>query len=131
MGLPLTARHCYIGLKLIFKKWIKESVPSNLKSYHMLTIFYWFMETKSPSFWKNESSCIFEVTLRHLLLYASDKLESGHIEHYFIRTINLVDRIPPLNSAGDVREEMKKTSSYLKTIISDKKFPRKYVYDQT
>ena len=82
------------------------------------------MESKVPSFWKNESSSIFEVTLRHLLLYASDKLKSGHIEHYFIRTINLVDRIPPVNTTGNVREELKKVSSFIISIISDKKFPR-------
>ena len=121
--LPISARHCYIGLKLIFKKWIKEAVPSYLKSYHMLTMFYWFLETKSPCFWDNESSCSFEVNLRHLLLFVCEKLESCHIEHFFIRSINLIDKIMALNGKGDAKEDMKKVSLFIRSIIEDKKFP--------
>ena len=44
------ARLCYIALKFIFKKHLKF-IASGLKSYHMLTLFFWFNEQQHPQFW--------------------------------------------------------------------------------
>merc|ERR1711915_358782 len=44
------ARLCYIALKLIFKKHLRQ-LNSGLKSYHMLTLFLWFLEAKETNFW--------------------------------------------------------------------------------
>ena len=49
-ALPHRARLCYVGLKLIFKKQLKDICPG-LKSYHLLTAFLWFMEEQDPSSW--------------------------------------------------------------------------------
>ena len=57
--LPYKARITYVALKYIFKKHLKK-MSHGLKSYHMLTVFLWFMEDTNPEMWKDEDANPFE-----------------------------------------------------------------------
>ena len=115
--LPLNARLCYIGLKYIFKKYIKEKFPLVLKSYHILTIFLWFMESRSPTIWKNEGDDSFCENLKDLLLFTSESLSFCEIPHYFIRKIDLDENLPGCGQLPTV-------AKYICKIINEDGFPR-------
>ena len=87
--LPHKARLCYVGLKLIFKKHLK-CIFSGLKSYHMLTLFFWFMEEKQPYVWAKQAGyeVSFKTIFSSLLMFVSEALKNGYIPHYFIRYKN-------------------------------------------
>ena len=89
--LPNNARLCYIALKLIFKKYL-QSICSSLKSYHFLTLFFWFMEQNDPTIWiqTNWSETSFKSILSKLMLFVAEALNTANIPHYFIRSVNLV-----------------------------------------
>ena len=125
--MPHNARLCYISLKLIFKKFIKKKVPSALKSYHLLTLFFWFMELdRRVSSWENNSVEAFVTNLKALMLFVSHRLSIGDIPHYFISTVNL--------TAGLIAKEDEKTLSevakYIEDLVSRKEFPGKFISDQ-
>ena len=115
--LPLNARLCYIGQKYIFKKYIKEKFPLVLKSYHILTIFLWFMESRSPTIWKNDGDDSFCENLKDLLLFTSESLSFCEIPHYFIRKINLAENLPGCGQLPAV-------AKYIYKIINEDGFPR-------
>eukprot|EP00092_Neocalanus_flemingeri_P056623 GFUD01067151.1.p1 GENE.GFUD01067151.1~~GFUD01067151.1.p1 ORF type:complete len:691 (-),score=155.86 GFUD01067151.1:217-2097(-) len=85
--LPPKARLCYVGLKYIFKRHLK-AICKDLKSYHMLTIFLWFMEKENPTKWDDHTSTKHMLAL--LLLEVAERLDTGSVPHYFIRTLNLL-----------------------------------------
>ena len=85
--LPHNARLCYIGLKIIIKKYIK-TIFSGLKSYHMLTLFLWFMEEQEPHVWGGKDA--FNGNFKCLMKFVAKHLENDDIPHYFIRSLNLV-----------------------------------------
>ena len=78
-------------MKLIFKKHINIKKPSILKSYHLLTLFLWFMEQTEEKYWKDDSFTAFENNLKEMLLYVADKIAAKNVPHYFIRKLNLVN----------------------------------------
>ena len=45
------ARKTYLAVKLIVKKKLKQICPF-VKSYHVKTIFFHFMETKTDKYWE-------------------------------------------------------------------------------
>ena len=69
--------------------------PSNLKSYHLLTLFYWFMEENPEEIWDDKSFGAFEENLKNLLIFVADKIYEENIPHYFIRTLNLANLLKP------------------------------------
>ena len=69
-------------------------VPSVLKSYHLLTVFLWFMESKPTSFWEeNQEDNNFEANLKDLFLSLCEHLDKNEIRHYFIKSLNLLENI--------------------------------------
>ena len=129
--MPHNARLCYISLKLIFKRIIKNKVPSSLKSYHLLTLFLWFMESYPPPSWEDNSVEAFVKNLEALMLFVSLRLRKGDISHYFIRSVNLA-----LAGVGRVDEEtlewypLSSVADEIEEIVKSKHFPGKYISDQ-
>ena len=71
-------------LELIFKKIIKNKVPSILKSYHLLTLFFWFMELDAKvSSWDDDSVEAFVRNLEAFTLFVIDRLRNKNIPHYY------------------------------------------------
>ena len=88
--MPHNARLCYISLKLIFKKYIKKKVPSVLKSYHLLTLFFWFLEQdRKIKSWDDNSAEAFVENLEVFMLFVIERLRKKDIPHYFISTVNI------------------------------------------
>ena len=117
--LPLNARLCYLGLKLIFKKEIKERCPSVLKSYHMLTLFLWFMESRPVHSWEEDSDQSCEFNLRALFSFVSLRLENSDIPHYFIRSLNLGKWTKPEKG----KKTLQQVSVFIKQMMTNPSFP--------
>ena len=130
--MPHNARLCYISLKLIFKKLIKNKVPSTLKSYHLLTLFFWFMELdRGVSSWDNNSVEAFVRNLEALMMFVSDRLRKSDIPHYFIRTVNLaMVKSPPVDDEKVKYRELSVVADYIEDLVKSKEFPGKYISDQ-
>jgi len=96
--LPDRARHLYLRMKLDYKTYIKNLYPE-LKSYHLKTAFFWWMEEQDPSLWETN-----EVTREELFSSLNQKLLSfvatGFLPHYFIRTVNLHCMPPGMEKFG-------------------------------
>eukprot|EP00092_Neocalanus_flemingeri_P004763 GFUD01005128.1.p1 GENE.GFUD01005128.1~~GFUD01005128.1.p1 ORF type:complete len:527 (-),score=94.85 GFUD01005128.1:95-1675(-) len=86
--LPEKARHVYLRLKVLFKKKIKLVYPE-MKTYHMKTAFYWWMEEQDPSQWE-ETNPTREDLLESLIQKVKFFIMSGNLPHYFIPTVNLL-----------------------------------------
>ena len=78
-------RICYLALKMFFKQKLKN-VCSFLKSYHLKTLFFYFLERKSAEYWKTTSE---DAVLKHLLEMVSGALQVKTCPHYFIHHVNL------------------------------------------
>ena len=144
--LPLEARLCYVGLKHIFKKHLKTISP-DLKSYHMLTIFLWFMESQDPKCWieddQKAGDCIITVQslspeesekagpkhlpsrslptlhmLSSLLGQAAQVLESLSLPHYFISSLNLL-KISGVLGDGEKEKQVKAVAWKLRRMVMD------------
>ena len=142
--LPLKARLCYVGLKHIFKKHLKTISP-DLKSYHMLTIFLWFMESQDPKCWTGDDQkagdCIITVQpssseesqkagskhlpsrslptlhmLSALLGQAAQVLESLSLPHYFISSLNLL-KISGVLGDGEKEKQVKAVARKLRRMV--------------
>ena len=132
--MPHNARLCYISLKLIFKKIIKDQVPSSLKSYHLLTLFFWFMELdRKVSSWENNSVEAFVRNLEALMMFVSDRLRKGDIPHYFISTVNLA-MVMVVSIPSDDKKikhySLSEVADYIEDLVKSKKFPGKFISDQ-
>ncbi len=129
---PHNARLCYISLKLIFKKIIKGQVPSSLKSYHLLTLFFWFMELdRKVSSWDINSVEAFVRNLRALMMFVSDRLRKGDIPHYFISTVNLAMVVSiPSDDQKIKHYSLSEVADYIEDLVKSKKFPGKFISDQ-
>ena len=127
--LPHNARLCYIGLKLIFKRHLKP-IYSGLKSYHMLTLFFWFMERQDPTHWEDigDFTFSFNTRLTSLLKFVAESLHSDCIPHYFIRTINLVQ---VMKVDEKERKALQDVAVTIQKMIEKDNFPGKYIFDQT
>lgn len=83
---PMPARYSYMALKLIFKKFWKSKCRV-LKSYHVKTWFYWFMESKKEEYWYKENP-MYQVF--QLFEFFYEELGKGTCKHLFIPEINLL-----------------------------------------
>ena len=131
---PHNARLCYISLKLIFKKIIKNKVPSILKSYHLLTLFFWFMELdRKVLSWDNDSVEAFVRNLEALMMFVSDRLRKGDIPHYFISTVNLATTMAVSSPFDDKKikyHPLSYVADYIDDLVNSKEFPGKFISDQ-
>ena len=59
-----------------------------VKSYHLKTAFFWWMEEQDPSIWKTNEATREEL-FSSLLQKLSSFVAAGVLPHYFIRTVNL------------------------------------------
>jgi hypothetical protein len=81
------ARKCHVALKVVFKRVLKPICPI-LKTYHIKTLFWHFMESKTEEFWSDVSYLeVFSSLLNKLI----KSLEERKCKHYFIDFINLFD----------------------------------------
>ena len=117
--MPENARMSYVALKFIFKKYLKQ-LNSGLKSYHMLTLFLWFLESKETDFWMENS--LKEIT-EELVKYVSSRIRSEEIPHYFIRTINLANLI-----VGS--QHLHRSADKLNEIVAQKDWFTEVIFDQ-
>jgi hypothetical protein len=128
--LPHNARLCYIALKHIFKKHLK-SINCGLKSYHMLTLFFWFMEMVDPAMWQqvDKSPPSFSTTMSSLLKFVAESLQTKYIPHYFIRTINLV-KIMRADTHMPARP-LRAVAAEIQKIYASNDLTHAYIFDQT
>ena len=128
--MPHNARLCYISLKLIFKKIIKNKVPSILKSYHLLTLFFWFMELDAKvSSWDDDSVEAFVRNLEALMMFVCDRLRNKNIPHYFISTVNIASVWGPVELKKKYHK-LSEVADYMEDLVKSKEFPGKYISDQ-
>ena len=107
--ISLDARLCYVALKFIFKKHLSP-LESGLKSYHMLTLFFWFIEQKCVAF-RNDENSDFNENLRMLLKFVLHHLEIKRVPHYFISSINLLNQEKNKSSFENVSVTLRKIIS--------------------
>ena len=81
------ARLAYVAAKLFWKEKLKSVCPA-LRSYHLKTLFYHFLED-TPAEEVEESTT--EELLQRLLLFIQKHLETRTCPHFFISSINLFD----------------------------------------
>ena len=81
------ARLSYVAVKIYWKNNLKTVCPA-LRSYHLKTLFYHFLETLDHEVLN--CSDVEELSL-HLLNFVYTKLKARQCPHYFISTINLFD----------------------------------------
>ena len=85
----------YFIFKSTFYKHIKSISPETIQSYSAKTVMLWICEKFPPDnpFWGDdwESTIDAVVYLFEELLH---HFRSGHLEHYFIQHINVIDNIP-------------------------------------
>ena len=81
------ARMAYVAAKLFWKEKLKSLCPA-LRSYHLKTLFYHFLEN-TPAVEVEESTT--QELLQRLLLFLQKHLETRTCPHFFISSINLFD----------------------------------------
>ena len=97
-------------------------VPSVLKSYHLLTVFLWFMESKPTSFWEEtQEENNFEANLKELFLFLCEHLDKNEIRHYFIKSLNLVENL--VYDQG-TENPLSAVSQHIKMLVKKSSFPR-------
>eukprot|EP00092_Neocalanus_flemingeri_P061226 GFUD01073570.1.p1 GENE.GFUD01073570.1~~GFUD01073570.1.p1 ORF type:complete len:462 (-),score=102.66 GFUD01073570.1:33-1418(-) len=79
------ARKTYLAVKIFLKRTLKKICPF-LKTYHLKTVFFHYMESKTEKYWQDTNLVN---TIRDLLEFLSNTVESGHCPHYFIPSVNL------------------------------------------
>ena len=87
---PEKARLAFLAIKLAWKQKLKP-VCENLKSYHLKTIFYHFLEKTSTEFLENAEVAII---FKYLIAFMNNYIETGQIPHIFIRNVNLLEKSP-------------------------------------
>ena len=84
---PPCARLAYVAVKIYWKNNLKTVCPA-LRSYHLKTLFYHFLETFDHEVLNHtevdDLAC-------HLLNFLHSNLKARQCPHYFISTINLFD----------------------------------------
>ena len=75
------ARMTYLAAKIILKKYLQFSCPI-LKSYHLKTIFFHYLEKKPADYWKANS---IEKTITDFLGELLLTMEKKTCSHYFIK----------------------------------------------
>ena len=84
---PDEARIAYVVTKLLWKNKLKP-VCSVLRSYHLKTLFYHFLERTKSQDLKN---MLPELLVRRLLVFIETQLEARSCPHFFISSVNLFD----------------------------------------
>eukprot|EP00092_Neocalanus_flemingeri_P015013 GFUD01016215.1.p1 GENE.GFUD01016215.1~~GFUD01016215.1.p1 ORF type:complete len:1587 (-),score=281.46 GFUD01016215.1:23-4294(-) len=82
---PQHARLAYVALKVYYKNNLKVICPS-LRSYHLKTLFYHFLERNEPEHITNSSV---DNLVRNMLHHLQQHLRLRSCPHYFIPSINL------------------------------------------
>ena len=109
----------------MFKKVIKNKVPSILKSYHLLTLFYWFMELDAKvSSWDDDSVEAFVRNLEAFTLFVIDHLRNKNIPHYFISTVNIALVWGPVELKKK-HHNLSEVADYMEDLVKSKDFPEK------
>ena len=88
-NVPSTTRLAFLAVKLAWKHGLK-SLCSSLKSYHLKTAFYHFLENVNPEDLKKAE---LEQIFISLICFLIMNLERGHICHFFIREVNLISHM--------------------------------------
>ena len=78
-------RVCYFALKAFFKTRLKH-VCTFFKSYHIKTLFFYFLQGKSHEYWNNTSE---ENIVLDLLDMVHEALKTKMCPHFFIFELNL------------------------------------------
>ena len=79
------ARVLYVSAKLFWKEKLKV-VCSSLRSYHVKTLFYHFLEATTVQQIEEVDT---EIMLRRFLAFIHSHLEARSCPHFFISTLNL------------------------------------------
>ena len=81
------ARMAYVAVKLFWKEKLKSVCPV-LRSYHLKTLFYHFLEATSAEEVQDSTT---EQLVNRLLQFIQKHLETRTCPHFFISNINLFD----------------------------------------
>ena len=83
---PHKARLAYVALKVFYKDNLKSICPS-IRSYHIKTIFYHFLEKHQ---WKKYENSSIDSLVMELLKYLQLHLKLRSCPHFFIPSLNLL-----------------------------------------
>ena len=122
MAMPEFAKRCYLSLKIIYKREL-QNLFIGLKSYHLLTLFFWFLEEKDVSDWCRVH---FANNLRELLQFVLDRLKLQSIPHYFIRSANLAGEIAVCH---DIKQ-LSLVTDRIAEILRHRQFPNCFLDDE-
>jgi hypothetical protein len=105
-------RLAFLAVKLFYKEKLKPYV-SFLRSYHLKTMFYHFLECKA----QNEKDV--NTTVFNMLSFVETCLVNRHCPHLFIRSINLFE-----NCKTEAKEEFLASSSIIRDTLNN--FPSSF-----
>ena len=77
-------RACFLALKIYFKREFTDVCPF-IRSYHLKTLFFFFLEGKSPTYWTEISE---RDILRNLLSMLAEFIQDNFCPHFFIADVN-------------------------------------------
>ena len=80
-----------------------------MKSYHLKTWFFWFLESKEPQFWEDGNS--FQQALK-LFEFVHDEMGKGICKHYFKHDVDLLSA-KGVKDVMLVRKELKMLMSWV------------------
>ena len=93
MHVPHKAKLAFLAVKLAWKNGLKP-ICSKLKSYHLKTIFFHFLEkTQEEALMISDFGKIYRSLISFIIMH----LENDQIPHFFIRSVNLLEKNPLIN----------------------------------
>jgi len=104
---PPNARLAFLAVKLAWKQRFKQACEK-LKSYHLKTIFYHFLENSDQKAMENAS---FDVIYRSFIRFLLTYLRKKEVPHFFIRSVNLMEKSPLTN------EELENCETFFRTLL--------------
>ena len=112
------ARMAYIAAKIILKRKLKTICPF-VKTYHLKTIFFFHMESKTNEYWEETE---LEITIRDLLETLACTVRSGSCPHYFIPDVDLWGRQIVGEDAKKIPSQAIRGSKFIRKLLKKRMY---------
>ena len=114
---PPKARDAYVAVKLFWKNNLKVECPA-LRSYHLKTLFYHFLEATDR---RHLEIGDVKTIARSLLLFVLQNIKDKTCKHYFVETINLFECLSTsqqINTCIKIIESSLKREQFTSSLLS-------------
>ena len=102
------------ALKWIQKKYLR-AIHSGLCSHHVKIAFFWFLEQHYSNDWIGHNDDWLYEVFDKLLIFVSDKLIDGELNHFFLPGVNILSNIGPDKNGKSLEE----AGRWLKSIVQN------------